>query len=165
MEGYYPIQEYCRLAGVNRDTAYHRVYRDEVPSFKDKNGKMFIYYADYLKDVPEGFVPMSEYVKLHNTYYNAVQQAIKAGNFLPDEFYVAPDDDFIPYGRRFYIKKDSEPHKKVDLNCPPGYINATEWCAKYNISRPNLGQRILHGKIHPIKIGRYIYIEDKENPA
>lgn len=165
MEGYYPIQEYCRLAGVSRDTAYHRTNRKEIPFFKDETGRMFIYYADYQKNVPDGFVSIKEYAETHNLKNATVRQNVVMGNFKPEDIYKAPDNGVMPYSRRIYINNEAKPHKKVDLYCPPGYINAKDWCKKYNITRNNLGQRIRHGKVHPIKIGRYLYLEDKENPT
>lgn len=161
-EGYYPIHEYCNLAGVNRDTAYHRAIRKEVPSFKDEDGRLFIYYANYDINIPEGFVTLREYAKKHNTKPGIVGQYIRLGNFKPSDVFVLAKDIFTPTGCHIFIHKDAELCKKIDLRCPEGYLSAMDWCAKYNISRSNLGQRILKGKIHPVKVGRYIYLEDRE---
>ena len=160
MEGYYPIRAYCELAKVSKDTAYHRAIRKEVPSFKDEEGKLFIYYSDYT--VPDGFVTLKEYAAEHNTKANTVRQYIRLGNYKAEDVFRMPEEITTPSHRCIYIKKDAEICKKVDLNCPPGHLNAMEWCAKYNVSRPNLSQKILHGKIKPVKVGRYIYLEDRE---
>jgi hypothetical protein len=161
MEGYFPIQEYCKLAEISTDTAYHRAIRKRVDSFTDKYGRMFIYFTDE-KIAPDGFVSLHDYAKLKGVEYEAVRMMHRKKRFNEEDVYIVPHHVFRPktYDRIFINKNAEIPKPPKVMNCPEGYIHISEWAKKNEVSPERLNQMILHNRIETIKVGKFRYIKE-----
>ena len=168
MEGYFPILEYCELAEVDRDTAYHRAARGMVDSFKDKEGRLFIYYFKDETKVPENFIPFKEYAKQKGVSYSALHLALTKGEFIKEDV-VTLAKDKIKKGTRskIFINPDAIRRKRTrevvatEL-CPDGYITAKEWRLRNNVAETNFSQMIIFDRIPTIKIGQNRYVKEDE---
>jgi hypothetical protein len=161
MEGYFPIQEYCKLAEVSTDTAYHRAIRKKVDSFTDKNGRMFIYFTDE-KIVPDGFVSLRDYAKLKGININTVKMMYQKKRFNEEDIYIIPPFVFRPktYDRIFINKNAEVPKSLIATNCPEGYIHISDWAKRYKVSQERVNQMIIHDRIETIKVGKFRYIKE-----
>jgi len=160
MEGYFPICVYCKLANVSEDTAYHRTIRNQVPNFKDENGRMYIYFSDELLKIPEDFVSVPEYCKINYVTPAVIYRRIKLGLFKPEDLYYPPRDVYRAKGIvRIYIRKTAKYIRPTDKYCPEGCIPLADWCEENNISRNSGGQLIIHGKLKPVYNNGFVYVK------
>ena len=166
MEGYFPIMEYCKLAQCTRDVAYHRAFRKEVDSFKDKNGTMFIYFTDYMIGIPDGFISAKEYAVKHNVSDTYVRNAVHHNRFNDEDIYILPRHSYALHRfGRIFIRENAQiikltPDKRAKLNCPIGYLTSSEWCKKHNITRDRFNQMVIHKRIETIKVGSFRYVKE-----
>lgn len=160
IEGYFPVEEYCKLANVNSDTAYHRAIRNEVPNFKDENNRVFIYFTDAYMGVPENFIPMREYAKLYHRHVQTIAQKVRKNIFRKEDVFVAPKSIYGPdkYARIF-INKNVRPPMTKETNCPDGYLLMLDWADLNNISHYRVNQMVYHNRIVTVKIGTRRYIK------
>ena len=159
MKGYYPISEYARLAGVSRDTAYHRAYRGEVPS-KWENERLLIYYDPNAWKSPEGFVSVRGWAELHGVTHGATQAAILKKRFREEDVrrirgrvYIRADAD---YERRPGGKQDTY-CKKI---CPDGYLPCREWAKRNGMLPETASCYAFAGRIPTIMVGKYRFVRE-----
>lgn len=139
MEGYFPINQYCELTGLKKDTAYHRGIRGTIPAFKDAEGRWFFYFCNDEPDAPEGFYTLAEYAKDHNLAPHEVYYAIKCRRIIESDVVVKVIHPKTAKGGRSrltFVRKDAVilPKKERDHGyqiiaqlCPEGYIPVNAW--------------------------------------
>lgn len=175
MEGYFPIEQYCRITGCSKDTAHHRAIRGTVESFKDTYGRHFLYYNDEVDPVPEGFVHITEYAKAHNIHRDSVRRTVKNGMFNKDD--VKYIRFMTPMGTHYiqvYIRSDAEYHntkprinrrtteKVMNEFRPEGYLTVKEFAQREGITTMYVYNRIYGGWITGAKqVEGHWYIPEK----
>ena len=167
IEGYFPIRVYCELAKVSKDTAYHRTSRKTVPFFVDEYGKMYIYYSTGQNvTVPDNFVTLKEYAKVHNLKFGTLRQLINRGNVKQEDIFRITH---IGGGRSsVYIRKNAVINYKIIYgktaelydNKPSGYLTIKEWSEKNNIGYSAARAMVYYKKIPIKRVGANIYIRD-----
>ena len=175
MEGYFPIEQYCRITGCSKDTAHHRAIRGTVESFMNNNGRYFLYYNDEVDPVPEGFVHYKEYAKIHNIKPDSVRRTVKNGLFNEGDIkrirYMTPQG---AHHIQMYIRKDVEyPNKPKFKNRkiadkvmnefrPEGYLTVAEFAQREGITTMYAYNRIYGGWIIGSKqVEGHWYIPEK----
>jgi hypothetical protein len=160
MDGYYPIQAYCALTGISKDTAYHRAIRGNIKSVKDKRGRLYLYFSENENNVPDGFISVNEYAKKYNMKAGAVQQAIRHKRFNEEDVFRLQHNIGSKNAPHVFIRETAELAPGYKTNCPPKYIHVSEWAKLNNVTRNNLGQMIITNRIETIKVGGYRYIKE-----
>jgi hypothetical protein len=175
MEGYFPIEQYCRITGCSKDTAHHRVIRGTVESFRNSNGRYFLYYNDEVDPVPEGFVHYVEYAKIHNINQDSVRRTVKNGLFNEGDIkrirYMTPQG---AHHIQVYIRSDAEyPNTQLRINRrttekvmnelrPEGYLTVKEFAEREGMTIAYLYNRIYGGWITGAKqVEGHWYIPEK----
>ncbi len=175
MKGYFPIEQYCRITGCSKDTAHHRAIRGTVESFRNSNGRYFLYYNNESDPIPEGFVHITEYAKAHNVHTNSVRKAVKNNVFNKDD--VKCIRIMSPKGchyNQIYIRKDAEypneskiksrrtTDKVMNKFRPEGYLTVKEFAQREGMTTIYLYNRIYGGWITGAKqVEGHWYIPEK----
>lgn len=168
MEGYFPISDYCVLAQVDRDTAYHRAIRGTVDSFRNKNGRLYIYHSQNNINIPDNFIPLTTYAKKQKKSYSAIHRAMSAGEFKSKDIVVLPLTIMNGSSRsKIFINPDAERAKRTyemraRAKRPEGYLTANEWREKYHVTKSNFNQMIISDRIETIKVGAYRYVKETQ---
>ena len=170
MEGYFPIYEYCKITGANKNTAYRRAERGTLESFKGKDGRWFVYYSDN-RTIPEGYISTEEYAKKVGVCRQHVEYRIRSGYFKDDETItsIIINEKGQPQKRRL-IREDTEwIDYRGDSNrmrCtsimeslrPEGTYTVKEYAKMIKREPCIIYNRIKNGIIHFIKVGGHVFI-------
>ena len=173
MEGYFPIQEYCKLAGVSEDTAYHRAIRNSIPSFEDKDGRKFLYFCNDAPDIPEGWCTLKEFAEMHNVNRNTVYKHIRKGHIPndcvkkvtltgiskingPGTIIIIQKD--VPYTDMINYRQTEYQTQLIKALSPDGYIPAAEFAKANGLPRYRIYNDINRGFILSIKSNGHIYV-------
>ena len=170
MEGYFPIYEYCKITGANKNTAYRRAERGTIEAFKGKDGRWFVYYSDN-RGIPEGYVSTEEYAKKVGVCRQYVDYRIRSGYFKDDETITETiiDEKGHPTFRRL-IKEDAKwedyrgdsnryrAGKIMNSLRPEGTYTIREYADKNNITCATVYGRIKWGKIRFKKVNDHYFI-------
>ena len=166
MEGYFPINEYCRLANISTDTAYHRTNRKKVPFFIDNNNRMFIYFSDEGPVVPEDFISVVEFAIKNNTSDVRIRNLINRGVISSEDYIRIPKSKFFSNRRggvyvRESIKLTNTKMDNIRKICPEGYITLNDWCKKVDMPIGSAVQFISRGKLKIYKFGGHRYVKEE----
>ena len=141
MEGYFSIKSYCELTGVSSDTAYHRVYRNEVETIKEKDGRYFIYYSDENISIPENFVTLEDFAKANGVSVTCIRYRVQCGIYKEEDVFKA--DKCSHNGKivkTVYINKyavgrpKNMPYHCASDKTPKGFLSIAEWAAREGTS-------------------------------
>ena len=173
MEGYFPIQEYCKLAGVSEDTAYHRAIRNSIPSFEGKDGRTFLYFCNDAPDIPEGWCTLKEFAEMHNVNRSAVYKQVKKGHIPndcvkkvtltgisklngPGTIIIIQKD--VPYTAMMKERQTKYQTQLIKALSPEGYIPAAEFAKANGIPKYQVYNDINRGFILSIKSYGHLYV-------
>ena len=171
MEGYFPVEKYCELTGVSRDTAYHRAIRGTIDGFKNKHNRWFLYFCDESDHIPEGFIHPKAYASMHGVTLSAILTRIRKGMF--DEGNICRIRRLTPKGlikEGTYIRKDAkfldkreyllaaEQNYIMNLSRPIGYLTVSEWSERENVPKYKVYSMIKYHKIPSCKNFDHWYI-------
>ena len=164
MEGYFPIEQYCKLTGVSKDTAHHRYIRKTVDGFKNEVGRCFLYFNDEIDPVPEGFIHDVEYAKKIGIGITTLRTTIKRGLFDKEDVvrlrymnplgtpyiqtYVRSNCEY-PNGRS--IAQQKKQWLLMNKLRPEGYLTILEFAEREKVPKSCVYQRILRGTIKEAK--------------
>ena len=171
MEGYFPIHVYTKLANVSRDTAYHRMERKEIPSFKDENGVWFAYYNDEGTDnPPEGYIFLHDFAKKFGVTDATARFWLKHNKIKPEDVIRKTARDKNGLRRKcILIKEDVEPDiltrreavvGRMEALRPEGYITVTEFAKKENKRKNSVYIAIRRGAIEVAVSENHYYIKE-----
>ena len=170
MEGYFPINQYCELTGLKKDTAYHRGIRGTIPAFKDAEGRWFFYFCNDEPDAPEGFCTIKEYAVAHDLKLKDIYYAIKCKRFVEGDVIVKayhPKSARGGRSRLTYIreeavmlpkKKRDHGYQKIIQMCPEGYIPINAWIEREHVKMYNAYNWINFDYLPCIKHEKHRYI-------
>lgn len=145
MEGYFPICKYCEITGVKKNTAHRRAERGSVESFKNSEGRWFLYYCDDKEDydVPEGYITCKEFAKKHRFSNNTLERYIRHGFIDRNNCIVLKRNIKSAVvkgsGKRKFIKENAEIKKPKHISIveyfrpSEDWLTVDEWCKKENI--------------------------------
>lgn len=175
LEGYFPVEQYCRLTGVSKDTAHHRAIRGTVESFKEeKSGRWFIYFCDEADPIPDGFIHVSEYARKNHVHSNTVYRQAKQGIFEQEDFCFIRT--MTPQGAHrisLYIKESVEypniPRIRngrtirgvLEKSRPDGYLTVMEFAVREGCSKHYVYNRLFSNKIRGKKINGHWYVDER----
>ena len=166
MDGWVTVSKYAELAGVSKDTAWHRVYRGTVPRIKLKGTEDLVLFKQKpVPDIPDGYVLKQDYCKAHGIRINSFNThmarnklredgtcIIVGGNGIKKKTYVRSDYEYT------VVPKNMHRKAKHHASCPDGYLTIGEWADAHNMKKVTAKAYALNGKIPSIKNGYYRYI-------
>ena len=89
MEAYIPVYEYAQRTGLKMDTVYHRAERGSIESFKNEEGRWFIYYCDEdIPQAPEGYVTIDDFAEMHHVESASIHSYIRKGKFNSEDIMI-----------------------------------------------------------------------------
>ena len=174
MEGYFPVTQYCQLTGVSKDTAHHRAIRGTVESFKNKHGRWFLYFSDENKPIPEGYIHIDDYARMHHKDPRSVRALIRKNRFQEgDIYYHCWMTKYGAHMKSPYVREAAEyPNdQRYDITQrnrevmnkyrPEGYLTVPEFSEGEECQACYVYNRINVGKIRSAKcVGGHWYVPE-----
>jgi len=164
MEGYFPIEQYCKLTGISKDTAHHRYIRKTVEGFKNEAGRCFLYFSDESDPVPEGFIHSKEYAKKVGISVTALRTTIERGLFNDkDVIRIKYTNQLGKHFNQIYVRSDCKyPNGRsiaqqqrqwllMNKLRPEGYLTILEFAEREKVPKSCVYQRILRGTVKGAK--------------
>lgn len=163
IKGYFPVSMYAKMNGINIDTAWHRVWRNSVPSIIGVDGERYV-YTKYETELEKDYITLTEFCRENGIKVTTMRSRIAKG-VIPKEYYRIVKKKKVQW---IYIRKTYQPpeHFTSKLNIqmqmakPKGYLTVKEWSTKtktnYNTTRIYVNE----GLIPSIRVEKHRYIPE-----